>query len=114
MNFSTKALEEISTIVAEETGRLIEAGEIKDLQGLENGIREMLKEVGVQSYGKVLEKEYRRLGKRVRDMSRSMATALWGPFISLLKGLGPTMGSPATKRLSATRRGRAGVTMGRL
>ena len=66
MNFSTKALEEISTIVAEEMGRLIEAEEIKDLQGLENGIREMLKGVGVQTYGKVLEKEDRKLGKRVR------------------------------------------------
>jgi predicted SprT family Zn-dependent metalloprotease len=66
MNFSTKALEEISTIVAEEIGRLIEAEEIKDLQGLENGIREMLKGVGVETYGKVLEKEDQKLGKRVR------------------------------------------------
>jgi hypothetical protein len=65
MDFSTKALEEISTVLAEEIGKLIEDDEIKDLRGLENGIREMLQEVGVQSYGKVLEKEDKKLGKRV-------------------------------------------------
>jgi hypothetical protein len=35
------------------------------LQELENGIREILQEVGHQAYGKVLEKEDRKLGKRV-------------------------------------------------
>ncbi len=66
MDFSTKAMEEISTVLAKEIGKLIEEGKVKDLQGLENGIREMLKEVGVQTYEKVLEKEDRKLGKRVR------------------------------------------------
>ena len=66
MDFSTKAMEEISTVLAKEIGKLIEEGKVKDLQGLENGIREMLKEVGVQTYEKVLEKEERKLGKRVR------------------------------------------------
>jgi predicted SprT family Zn-dependent metalloprotease len=66
MDFSIKALEEISTVVAEEIGKLIEDEEIKDLHGLENGIREMMREVGVQTYEKVLEKEERKLGKRVR------------------------------------------------
>lgn len=65
MNFSTKTLEEISTIVAEEIDRQIETEEIKDIQGLENGIREMLKGAGAQAYGKVLEKEDQKLGKRV-------------------------------------------------
>jgi hypothetical protein len=66
MNFSTKALEGISTVLAEKIGKLIEDEEIKDLEGLENGIREMLKEVGLQTYEKVLEKEDQKLGKRVR------------------------------------------------
>ena len=66
MDFSTKAVEEISTVLAEEIGKLIEDEEIKDLQELENGIREMLKEAGLQIYGDVLEKEDRKLGKRVR------------------------------------------------
>ena len=57
MDFSTKAVEEISTVLAEEIGKLIADEEIRDLQGPENGIREMLKEVGVQAYEKVLEKE---------------------------------------------------------
>ena len=38
MDFSTKALEEISTLVAEEIGKQIEAGEINNLEDLENGI----------------------------------------------------------------------------
>jgi hypothetical protein len=46
--------------------RLIEVEEIRDLEGLENGLREMLKEVGGQSYGKVLEREDDKLGRRVR------------------------------------------------
>jgi len=66
MDFSTKALAEISTVVAEEIGKLIKDEEIKDLQDLENGIREMMQEVGLQTYEKVLEKEDRKLGKQVR------------------------------------------------
>jgi len=66
MDFSTKGIEGMSTLVAEEIGQLIEAEEIKDLQGLENGIRELLKEVGQQAYGKVLEQADRKLGKGVR------------------------------------------------
>jgi predicted SprT family Zn-dependent metalloprotease len=66
MNFSTKAQEEISTVLAEEIDELIIAGEIKDQQGIENSIREMLKEVGAQTYQKVLEKEDSKNGKGVR------------------------------------------------
>ncbi len=66
MDFSTRSLENISVQVAAEINRLIDNGEIKDIQGLENGIREMLKEVGQQTYGKVLEREDHKLGKRVR------------------------------------------------
>lgn len=65
MDFSIKALEDISTVLAEEIGELIEAEKIKDLQGVENGIREMLKAVGIQAYEKVLEKEDQKLGKRI-------------------------------------------------
>ncbi len=57
MDFCTKTVEEISMVLAEEIGKLIADEEIRDLQGFENGIREMLKEVGVQTYEKVLEKE---------------------------------------------------------
>ena len=66
MDFSTKALEEISTILAEEISKLIEEEEIKDVEELESGIREILKEIGFQTCGKVLEKEDEKLGKRVR------------------------------------------------
>jgi predicted SprT family Zn-dependent metalloprotease len=66
MDFCTKTVEEISMVLAEEIGKLIADEEIRDLQGFENGIREMLKEVGVQTYEKVLEKEERKLGKWVR------------------------------------------------
>jgi len=66
MNFSTKAIEEMSKLVAEEIGELIEEEEIKEIGELENGIREMMKVIGQQSYGKVLEKEDSKLGKRVR------------------------------------------------
>jgi hypothetical protein len=65
MNFSTKAIEAMATILAEEVGRLIEMEEILDLEGLENGMRQLLKEVGAQAYGKALEKEDAKLGKRV-------------------------------------------------
>ena len=56
MDFSTKAREVMPTILAEKVGRLIEEDEIRDLEVLKNGIRKMLKKVGSQTYGKVLEK----------------------------------------------------------
>jgi hypothetical protein len=65
MDFSTKAIEGMATILAEEMGRLIEVEAIRDGQGLENSLRQMLKEVGAQSYGQVLEREDDQLGKRV-------------------------------------------------
>lgn len=55
----------MADILASEIGKLIDAGEIQGLQELENGIREMLKQVGHAAYGKVLEREDRKLGKRV-------------------------------------------------
>lgn len=66
MDFSTPAVEAISALLAEEIGNLIADETIKDLQGLENGIREMVKEVGVQTYEKVLENEDHKLGQRIR------------------------------------------------
>jgi hypothetical protein len=66
MDFSTKAKEEITAIMAEEISRQIEGEEIGDLQELENGIREMSKEIGKQVYSKVLEKENQKLGKEIR------------------------------------------------
>jgi hypothetical protein len=66
MDFSTKALAEITKLVAEEIGKRIEAGEINNLDDLENGIRKMLKEIGQQTYSKVLESEDMKLGMRVR------------------------------------------------
>lgn len=66
MDFSTTAQEAMSTILAEEMGRLIDGEEIQDIEGLENGLRAMLKEVGGQSYGKVLEREDDKLGQRLR------------------------------------------------
>ncbi|MBT3711788.1 MAG: hypothetical protein HOG15_00370, partial [Anaerolineae bacterium] len=57
MDFSIKAQEKISTVIAEEISKLIERDEIKDLACLENGIREFLKEVGCRAYEKALEKE---------------------------------------------------------
>lgn len=65
MNFSTKAQERMAAILAEEVDKLIEAGEIGDVEGLENGLREMVKEVGARAYGKVLEKEDEKQGKEV-------------------------------------------------
>jgi hypothetical protein len=44
---------------------LIEQGEIKDLHELENGVREMLKEIGAQAYGKVLDQEDQKIGQRI-------------------------------------------------
>jgi len=66
MDFSTKAQAEISALIAEEINKQIEADEIKDLQDVENGIREILKEIGSQVYSKVLEREDQKLGKWVR------------------------------------------------
>lgn len=66
MDFSINAKEEITRILAKEISKQIEEGEIKDLQELENGVREMVKEIGRQTYGKVLEAENKKLGKRVR------------------------------------------------
>ena len=65
MDFSTKALEEISRVLAEEMSRKIDDEKIKDIQDLQNDIREMLKEVGHQMYGKLLEREDRKLGNEV-------------------------------------------------
>lgn len=66
MDFSTKAMTEITTLMAEEIGKQIETDEINKLEDIENGIREMLKEIGQQAYGKVLEREDQKLGKSVR------------------------------------------------
>ena len=66
MDFSTKAMGEISTLVAEEIGKHIDADEINKLDDLENGIREVLKKIGHQTYSKVLESEDMKLGTRVR------------------------------------------------
>ena len=66
MDFSIKALAEITKLVAEEIDKRIEAGEINNLDDLENGIRKMLKEIGQQTYSKVLESEDMKLGMRVR------------------------------------------------
>jgi len=57
MDFSTKAIAEISKLVVGEIGEQIATGKIKDLQELENGMRELLKGIGQQAYGEVLEKE---------------------------------------------------------
>ena len=65
MDFSIKAQEKISTVIAEEISKLIERDEIKDLACLENGIREFLKEVGCRAYEKALEKEDQKHGKEV-------------------------------------------------
>jgi len=55
MDFSTKAQAEKSALIAEEINKQIEAKEIKNLLGIENGIRERMKEIGSQVYSKVLE-----------------------------------------------------------
>jgi hypothetical protein len=65
MDFSTKTKEAIITLLAEEISRQIEAKEINNGEELEKGLREMLKEIGQQTYGKALEKEDRKLGKRI-------------------------------------------------
>jgi hypothetical protein len=65
MDFSTKAVAEISKLVVGEIGEQIRTGKVKDLQELENGMRELLKGVGQQAYGEVLEKEDSKNGRRV-------------------------------------------------
>lgn len=65
MDFSTKGKEAITRLLAEEIRTHIEAGEIKNAEELEKGLREILKEIGQQTYGKVLEKEDEKLGKRI-------------------------------------------------
>jgi hypothetical protein len=62
MDFSTKALNEISTLMASEINRLIEAEAIQDLHELENGIRALSKAVGRQTYEQVLEQEDEKQG----------------------------------------------------
>ena len=73
MDFSTKAQEIITTLLAEEISAHIEAEEINNAEELENGLREMLKEIGRQTYGKVLEKEDEKLGKRIECACGSKA-----------------------------------------
>jgi hypothetical protein len=65
MNFSTKAKAEIAEILAKEIGKHIEAEEISNAEELENGLREMLKEIGQETYRKVLENEDQKLGNRI-------------------------------------------------
>jgi hypothetical protein len=65
MNFSTKAIGDMAAILAAEVGKMIKNGEIEDQEDLENGLREMVKQVGAQAYGQVLEQEDAKLGKRV-------------------------------------------------
>lgn len=65
MDFSTKAKEEITKILAEEIGEHIEIGKLSNAEGLENGLREMLKEIGQETYRKVLENEDEKLGKQI-------------------------------------------------
>ena len=65
MNFSTKAVTEITRSIVAEIGKLIEAEEIKDLESLENGLRVLLRVVGQQAYGQVLEKADQENGVRV-------------------------------------------------
>jgi len=65
MDFSTKVKEAITTLLAEEISTQIVAEEINNVEELENSLREMLKEIGQQTYGKVLEKEDEKLGKRI-------------------------------------------------
>ena len=64
MDFSTKAKEEIVEILTKEFGKWIEAEEMGNAEELEQGLREMLQEIGRTTYGKVLEEEDEKLGKR--------------------------------------------------
>ena len=65
MDFSIKAKEAISTALASEISKLVDTNEVKDLTSLENSIRAVLKDVGLQVYEKVLEKEDEKLGKEI-------------------------------------------------
>jgi hypothetical protein len=73
MDFSIKALADISTLMAEEIGKQIELGSIQDLKALENGIRAMLKAVGQQTYQKVLESEDGKQGKQMACSCKGQA-----------------------------------------
>ena len=63
MDFSTKAVNEISTVMTAEISWMIEQEAIQDLHELENGIRSLLQEVGRVTYGKVLEQEDEKHGR---------------------------------------------------
>ncbi len=63
MDFSTKAVNEISTLMTAEISWMIEQEVIQDLHELENGIRSLLQEVGRVTYGKVLEQEDEKHGR---------------------------------------------------
>jgi hypothetical protein len=65
MNFSIKAEENISSIIADEIIKQLEKEEVKDLVSLENNIRSVLKETGRQVYEKVLEKADQAHGKAI-------------------------------------------------
>jgi hypothetical protein len=65
MDFSTRAKDEITGLLADEISRLVEGGEIQNQVELENGIRALLQQVGQQTYGKVLEREDEKQGRRV-------------------------------------------------
>jgi hypothetical protein len=65
MDFNTRAKNEITGLLTDEISRLIEAGEIQNQVELENGIRALLRQVGQQTYGKVLEGEDEKQGRRV-------------------------------------------------
>lgn len=66
MDFSTRTVEEISTLLAKEMGRLIEEQQVHNAVELENGIREMVKGIGQRSYEKVLEQEDQKQGGSMR------------------------------------------------
>lgn len=65
MDFSTKAIEGISKLVEEEIGELIQAGEIADIQTLEQSMREILHRIGQRAYGKVLDREDKKLETKI-------------------------------------------------
>jgi len=58
---------------SKEIGNHLDTEEIKNLETLENGIREIMKEIGQKTYGQVLEREDEKLGKSVRCACRRHA-----------------------------------------
>lgn len=66
MDFSTRTVEEISTLLAKEMGRLIEEEQVHNAVELENGIRALVKAIGQRGYEKVLEQEERKQGTCLR------------------------------------------------